>query len=64
MLMGFEDLAHVRLLKPCPDAPARHPRAALATNILTPCPRRVIFANPTQSEADWAFRIYRSAKAL
>ena len=53
------------VLKPVStDALARHAWAALAPDILAPCPLRMTFAYPSQSEADRAIRAYHSAKDL
>ena len=62
---GFEDLAHVRLLKSIgTDALAGHARPALTTQLVAPGPRGMIFADPSYPKAGAAIRIDPSEKVL
>src|SRR4051794_21196086 len=48
----------IRLLKPiCTLAFTRHPRSALAAQLLVPCSVRVVLTNPADAEADGACRV-------
>ena len=58
-------MADVRLLKLVGgDALTRHARATLAAQFVAPRPLGMIFAYPSQAEADATVRINLSEKAL
>jgi hypothetical protein len=59
-----KDPTHVRLFKPISaDALARHPRAALTAQPLSPGTLRMVLANPADAKANLAIRIRHAVSA-